>query len=47
MLAEFLQKPLLQTTVGFPLLGHRGEGLGRVEDNGCFRKQDITPTVRK
>lgn len=32
VLAEFLQKPLLQTTVGFPLLGHRGEGLGRVED---------------
>lgn len=27
MLAKFLQKPLLQPTVGFSLLGHRREGL--------------------
>lgn len=38
MLAEFLQKPLLQATVGFPLLGHRGEGLGRVEGK---RREDV------
>lgn len=53
MLAELLQQPLLQTTVGFPLLGHRGEGLGgrarsdRQKEGGRVRKHDITPTINK
>lgn len=47
MLAKFLQKPLLQTTVGLPLLGHWGEGLVGQKERGSFRKHDIPPKVKK
>lgn len=36
MLAKFLQKPLLQPTVGFSLLGHWREGLKKTEGESDY-----------